>query len=215
MASIFNTITTISGRVTRILNFLESSDDFYVAIGKPTPWDASFGSGVSELNPPSPEPSSIVLPEPILYKKVCCVAAATRSRFCETPVDNTNLGGNAALCPDDGLLADSTVLIQESFTDQNFTYYSADQIQIINGQYTVFPEVIYVKGQIQGEDYTEDGWRASALFTQLILADGVQTGLDVYQPSQVISGIIQQMTYNTVVERDDGKNHRFEYLINV
>lgn len=212
MATIFNTITTTSGRVTRILNFLESGTNFYVGIGKATPWDASFGSGVSDLNPPSPTPGTIILPEPIVYKKVCCVAAAARTRFCDAPVSST--GPSQNLCPDTAL-EDSNILIEESYTDQNFTYYAANEITIVNGQYNVFPEFVYVKGQIEGEEYIEDGWRASALFTQLVLADGVPTGQDIYQPNQVVSGIIQQMTYNTFVERQDGKSHRFEYIINV
>ena len=212
MATIFNTSTTISGRITRILNFLESGTDFYIGLGKVTPWDASFGLGVSDLNPPSPTPSTIVLPEPIIYKKVCCVSAAARTRICEAAVVET--GSSTNLCPDTGI-ADSNILIEESYTDQNFTYYAAEEITVVNGQYTVFPEFVYVKGQIESEDYTEIGWRASALFTQLILADGVPSGQNIYQSNQVIGGIIQQMTYNTLVERQDGKSHRFEYLINV
>ena len=212
MATIFNTITTISGRITRILNFMESGTDFYVGIGKPTPWDASFGSGVSDLNPPSPTPDTLLLPEPIIYKKVCCVAAAAQSRFCDQPIVETGPPQN--LCPDTGI-EDSDILIEESYTDQNFTYYAPEEITVVNGQYTVFPEFVYVKGQIEGADYSELGWRASALFTQLTLADGVTEGLPLYTANQVTGGIIQQMTYNTFVERQDGKAHRFEYIINV
>ena len=70
MASIFNTIEVNTGRVARIINFLNTAEDFFIAIGKPTPWDSSFGLNVSDINPPSPNINATEILDPIIYKRI-------------------------------------------------------------------------------------------------------------------------------------------------
>lgn len=212
MTTIFNTSNSNAGRVARILNFVSQGTEFYVAIGKPTPWDSSFGQGVTDINPPTPSESSLTLPEPILYKKVKCVAPATKSLICIDPLQATS----TQFCDIDfNVPANSEVLVQESAIEQSYTIIDPSTIQIINGEYNITPELIYVQAEILGSEYNTVGWRSSALFTELFLEDGIAQGLDSYLPSQVTGGILQKLTYNTLVERQTTKTHRFEYLINV
>lgn len=211
MTTIFNTSNNIAGRVARILNFVNSGTEFYVGIGKATPWDSSFGTFVSDINPPSPGDNDS-LPEPILYKKVKCVAPATRSLICVDPLGNTS----PTFCDIDfNVPANSEVLVQESAIEATYTILDPTTIQLVNGEYNILPELVYIQAEITGADYTQDGWRSSALFTELFLEDGVTAGLDTYLPSQVSGGTIQKLTYNTLVERQSTKTHRFEYIITV
>lgn len=213
MASIFNTATTISGRVARILNFVNSGTDFFVGIGKPTPWDASFGVNVSDINPPLPLATTLTLPEPIIYKRVKCVAPASTVSICfnaDSPINITN-------CSNTNFNIDQNaeVLVKESFTEQNYILHDPNTIVNTGNSFNILPEFVYVQAEILGEDYAVDGWRASALYTKLYLADGVPDNLEIYSPNQVTGGLIQQITYNTLVEREDSKIHRLEYIINV
>lgn len=216
MATVFNTVKPITGRVARILNFLETSGDFYIGLGKPTPWGSSYGQGVSDLNPPIPANNLANIPEPIIYKRVQCVAPATRLSVCINDTDpNTTCPNGDPIRFDLNAENNPQVLIQESFNEQSYRLYDPADIQPINGKYLITPEIIYAQGSILGTDYNTVGWRVSALFTQLFLADGVPEGQEIYFPQQVAGGLIQQVTYNTLIERQSNKTHRFEYIITV
>jgi len=202
MASIFNTVEVNTGRVARVLNFVSTSDDFYVALGKPTDWDGSFGLNVSDVNPPEPPVEATTLPEPIIYKKVEVAAPASRTVLCQEFNTNTDA-------------LSSIILVQQSLTEQNYAIFDPSEVVNPDGSFAKEPELVYVKVDILGTDYAADEWRASALFTKLFLEDGVTEGLSLYQPSQVKGGLLHHLTYNTPVERTDDKIHKFEYLINV
>jgi len=202
MASIFNTIEVNTGRVARVLNFVASSDDFYVAIGKSTDWDSSFGLNVNDANPPEPTVESTSIPEPIIYKKVEVAAPASRTVLCQEFNSNVET-------------LSSIILVQQSLTEQNYALFDPAEVVNEDGSFAKEPELVYVKVDILGTDYAADEWRASALFTKLFLEDGVTKGLSVYQPNQVKGGLLHHLTFNTPVERTDDKVHKFEYLINV
>lgn len=202
MASIFNTVEVNTGRVARVLNFVESSDDFYVALGKPTDWDGSFGLNINDSNPPEPPVDAVTLPEPIVYKKVEVAAPASRTVLCQE--FNTNVDALSSI-----------ILVQQSLTEQNYAIFDPSEVVNPDGSFAKEPELVYIKVDILGTDYAADEWRASALFTKLFLEDGVPTGQTLYQPSQVKGGLLHHLTYNTPVERTDDKIHKFEYLINV
>jgi len=202
MASIFNTVEVNTGRVARVLNFVASSNNFYVALGKSTSWDGSFGLNVNDINPPKPLVDATTLPEPILYKKVEIAAPASRTVLCQEFNTNTNS-------------LSSIILVQQSLTEQNYAIFDPSEVVNPDGSFAKEPELVYVKVDILGTDYNASEWRASALFTKLFLQDGVTEGLSIYQPNQVKGGLLHHLTYNTPVERKDDKVHQFEYLINV
>ncbi len=212
MASIFNTVEVNTGRVARIINFLDSAEDFFIAIGRPNPWDSSFGLNVSDINPPSPSINATQIIDPIIYKRIR-LSTGGQSEF------QAKAASRSAACSDFQQNEDplsSQILVQETLTQQNYTLYTVDDIvDPVTGEFTRNPEFVYVSGQILGEDYEADEWRASALYTKLFFADGVNTNLDIYTPNQVVGGLLHHLTYNTPVERQDGKIHKFEYLINV
>lgn len=202
MPTIFNVANTIAGRVTRILNFLDTADEIYVGIGRSAPWDQSFGNGVNDLNPPRPSVNLINIPDPIIYKKATIVAPAIRSLL--NPEFNQNI---------DPLT--STILVQQSINEQNFAIIDPNDIINESGEYNVLPEFVYIVTEIDSNDYEELEWRAMGLFTRIFLADGVPEGSQVYTNNQVTGGIIQLATFNSPVERDDGVIHKFEFLINL
>jgi hypothetical protein len=205
MASIFNTVEVNTGKTARILNFLNSADDFFIAIGKPTPWDNSWGLNVSDANPPSPTVDRVSIVEPIIYKRVKIgsgAGAASKNTTCG------DFNGN-----EDSL--SSVVLVQQTITQKNYTIFTAEEIVNSDGTFARNPEFIYVSGSIFGEDYTAETWRASALYTKLFFKEGVPNNLQIYTPDQVKGGLLQHLTFNTPVEREDEKEHKFEYLINV
>lgn len=212
MTSIFNTVEVNTGRVARILNFLKSADDFFIAIGKSTPWDASFGLNISDTNPPTPSVNTTQILDPIVYKRIR-LSTAGSSDF------QAKAASRSAACSDfqnnqDNLSAQ--VLVQETLAQQNYTLYNQEElVDPITGAFIKNPEFVYISGVILGEDYTANQWRASALYTKLFFAPGVNDQLEIYTPNQVVGGLLHHLTYNTPVDRQDGKIHKFEYLINV
>lgn len=48
----------------------------YVAFGKTTAWDASWGPGINDTNPPVPEETATSIPEVFVYKKIKSVRPA-------------------------------------------------------------------------------------------------------------------------------------------
>lgn len=212
MASIFNTVEVNTGKVARIINFLNSAEDFFIAIGKSTPWDSSFGVNVSDLNPPSPTVNETSIIEPIIYKRIR-LSTGGESSF------QAKAASRSAACSDferNEEELSSRVLVQETLTQQNYSLYTVnDLIDPSTGRFLRNPEFVYISGEILGEEYEADNWRASALYTKLFFAPGVDPNLDIYTPNQVSAGLLHHLTYNTPVERQDGKIHKFEYLINV
>ena len=202
MASIVNTTEVNTGKVVRILNFVESADDFYVAIGKSTAWDGSFGLNVSDINPPVPPVDATTLPDPIIYKKVDVAGPASRITLCQDFNENTET-------------LSSIILVQQTLTQQNYAVFDPNDIVNEDGSFNKEPEFVYITVDILGTDYAVDEWRSSALFTKLFLEDGVPEGAAIYQPNQVKGGLLHHLTYNTPVEREDDKIHKFEYLINL
>ena len=210
MASIFNTIEVITGRTARILNFLESADEFYIAIGKDTPWDGSFGLNISDINPPEPPIDATMILDPIIYKKLdigtpgstAVVKAASINSQCSEITSNEEV-------------VSAVVLVQQTIAQQNYTLFDAADIVNDDGTFSKNPDFVYVSGEILGTDYTASNWRSSALYTKLFLEDGVPTGQIIYTPNQVKGGLLHHLTYNTPVERQDDKRHKFEYLITV
>lgn len=205
MASIFNTVEVNTGKTARILNFLDSADDFFIAIGKSTPWDSSWGLNISDTNPPTPSVERTAIVEPIIYKRIeigASAGAASRNTKCEDIVANEEP-------------LSSIILTQQTLVQQNYTIYSTEELVNSDGSFAKSPEFIYVSGEILGIEYTTDSWRASALYTKLFLKEGVPDNLLIYTPDQVNGGLLQHLTFNTPVEREDEKRHKFEYLINV
>ena len=206
MTSIFNTVETASGKANRIINFLSNlnnKQDVYIALGKPTPWTTKFGLNVSDINPPTPSLLQDTLPEPIVYVKAKAGPAVKKIAF-----DSLEPIFNVAA-------ATAEVLVEQSFNDTEYQYLDYDSLFFEDGSYRILPQFLYITGRIAGENYTEDSWRASALFTNLKLAEGVAENKNIYLPEEVTGGIINQITFNTPVLREDSKSHTFEYLINL
>lgn len=209
MTSIFNTMEVNTGRVNRIINFLESSPEFFIAIGKSTPWDNTFGLNISDANPPTPLERTKEILEPILYKRIqigvganSVASAASSNQQCSDFNNNSQI-------------LSSTSLIQQSPATQNFTFYALEDLTNSEGDYIYNPEFIYIQGEINDLDYDVDSWRCSALYTKLFLNTNIPTNLNIYTPSQVKGGLLHYITYNTPVLRQSGKAHNFEYIINV
>lgn len=213
MTTIFNTIETASGKAYRIMNFLDGLQNnprasstqkvVYIAIGKPTPWTNTFGLNVSDINPPRPFKSTTEIPEPIVYVRALA-GPAIRKRACDDlePLDNI-------------AATSSERLVEQSMSDLEYQYLELDNIFLEDGTFRILPEYVYIKGEIRSEDYTEDSWRASGLYTGLILEDGVLSNKELYLPSEIKGGILSQVTYSSPILREESKTHTFEYLVNL
>lgn len=209
MPTVFHTAHPVSSKIAKIVNFVNNGLNFYVGIGKATEWDNSYGNSVTDENPPLPSSTTVELIEPIIYKRVKCVAPATVNRtgfiynkVCET-LTNTNE------------LLNNNILIKESEFEKTLNLYSVEDIKFIEGQYNIVPDYIYIQAEIEPSEYREESWRCSALFTNLILKEGVSSSLDIYTPDQVEQGYIEQITFNSPVFQVPNKLHRFEYLISL
>jgi hypothetical protein len=208
MTTIFNTNEVITGRVNRIINFLNSSSEFFIAIGKSTPWDSTYGLNISDTNPPFPNQNVKEILEPIVYKRIqigvganSIVSAASNKLQCSDFNNNEEV-------------LSSTSLINQSPATQNFTFYSLQDL-ITNTYYKNYPEFVYVQGEINNTEYNETSWRCSGLYTKLFLKSNVPNNLTIYTPSQVQGGLLHYITYNSPVLNQSGKTHNFEYIINV
>lgn len=209
MASIFNTVEVNTGRVNRIINFLQSSSEFFIAIGKPTPWDSTFGLNISDTNPPFPLQTEKEIIDPIIYKRIqigvgsnSIVSAAADQAHC-SDFNNNNL------------ILSNNVLINQSPATQNFTFFALQDLIDSDGNYVYNPEFVYIQGEISDLDYNADSWRCSALFTKLFFKAGVPNNLSTYTADQITNGNLHHLTYNTPVLRQSGKIHNFEYIIHV
>lgn len=206
MTSIFNTSETALGKAKRIINFLDNLLDkevIYIGIGKPTPWTNKYGLNVSDINPPIPTPEETTLPEPILYVRAKA-GAAIKKLGCDTlePVDNVSS-------------TNTEILVEQSFNDINYQYLVYDNLLNEDGSFRLIPQYVYITGKINGTAYTDSSWRASGLFTNLVLEDNSIPNKEVYRPDEVKSAILNQITFNTPVLREDNKTHTFEYLVNL
>lgn len=76
--AIFRNINTIISKVDRLLYLVNST--YFFAIGKDTAWNNSWGTNVSEENPPTPEETIITIPDIKLYKKPFYQTLATKSQ---------------------------------------------------------------------------------------------------------------------------------------
>lgn len=209
MTTIFNTVEVNTGRVARIINFLQSSSEFFIAIGRNTPWDNSFGLNISDTNPPTPLNSEKGILDPIIYKRIqigvganSIAAAASTQAQCSDYNNNTPI-------------LSSTNLIQQSTATQNLTFYALEDLVNNEGQHLRNPEFIYISGEILDTEYNTETWRVSGLYTKLFLNVGVSTNLQIYTPSQVKGGLLHHLTYSSPVYRQSGKKHKFEYIITV
>jgi len=209
MTSIFNTIEVNTGRVARIINFLESSSEFFVAIGKSTPWETSYGLNITDTNPPFPLENQKEIVEPILYKRIeigvggtSIIAPATTQTHCSDFDINTEV-------------LSSNVLVQESTAQKNFRFFTLEELKNQQGEIIKNPEFVYVQTEIKDTEYTQSSWRSSALYTKLFLKENVPSNLTLYTPDQVKGGLLHHLTYNTPVFRQLNKTHKFEYIINV
>lgn len=209
MASIFNTVEVNTGRVNRIINFLQSSSEFFIGIGKPTIWDSTFGLNISDINPPIPLENSKHLIEPIIYKRIqigvgsnSIITPATNQAHCSDYNNNNQILSN-------------TILVNQSPSNQNFTFFALEDLINNEGDYVYNPEFVYIQGEINDTEYNTESWRCSGLFTKLFLNTGIPNNLSIYTPDQVKSGHLHHLTYNTPVLRQSGKTHNFEYIIYV
>lgn len=209
MASIFNTIEVTTGRIHRIINFLESTSEFFIAIGKSTEWESSYGLNITDNNPPFPLEYQKEIIEPILYKRIeigvgaSSIAAAARYKNSCSDFDI-----NAEVLS-------SNTLIQESPSTKNLLFYSLNELKNAEGMFLQTPEFIYIQGEIKDTEYLVDSWRASALYTKLFFQPNVPNNLPIYTANEVKGGLLHHLTYNSPVLRQVGKNHKFEYIINV
>lgn len=210
MASIINTVQTNAGRVQRIVNYLKSVQDFYIAIGKNTPWDNSFGINVSDINPPFPTETATTILEPIVYKKIEMASGGVLKIGASF---NNYICGNE-ITPNLNTI-DSKVILQQSEVQKDYYLIPVEEIENEDGTYNTYPNFVYISGSIFDTDYTESSWRVSALFTKLFLKEGVNNNKILYSPNEVKGGILHHLTYGSPIERQQNKEHKFEYLIYV
>lgn len=206
MTTIFNTVETASGKANRIVNFLNGLLDkevIYIGLGKPTPWTTKFGFNVSDINPPIPTKSQDFLPEPIIYVRAKAGPAVKKVACDELdPIENV-------------AAATAEILVEQSMFDTEYQYIDFDSMFFEDGSFRILPQFVYVKGEIAGDIYTANSWRASGLFSKLVLEEGVIPGQQIYTPNQVKSAVLNQVTFNSPVLREESKTHSFEYLINL
>jgi hypothetical protein len=80
-----NTYTDIS-KVDRLLYLVNSN--YFFAIGKNTAWDNSWGTDISELNPPTPQANLTTIPDIKLHKKPFFQTLATESQCGDVQFDS-------------------------------------------------------------------------------------------------------------------------------
>lgn len=85
MAIFRNTYTNVS-KVDRLLYLVNSN--YFFAIGKNTAWNNSWGTDISDLNPPAPEAKLTTIPDIKLYKKPFFQTLATESQCGEVQFDS-------------------------------------------------------------------------------------------------------------------------------
>lgn len=76
--AIFRNINTTISKVDRLLYLVNST--YFFAIGKDTAWDSSWGTDITEENPPAPEETITTIPDIKLYKQPIFQTLATKSQ---------------------------------------------------------------------------------------------------------------------------------------
>ena len=199
MALIFNNSTTPNGRVAKILDFIARKDDFYFAIGRETPWGPADGLNIDDLNPPVPTGDEVTFENPIIYKKADEAVPIITGTTC--------LDLDLSVTPTNG-----QTLINTS-TERGLIYVPEADITLTDGNYFPKPNAVYVACSITETDYTAAEFRSAAFFSSLNLETGITVGLDIYQPNEVASGVLDWISFHSPVPRDSNKTHTIGLII--
>lgn len=194
---IFKTVNNSAGVTNRILNFLAYANNFFVCIGKPTPWTGDiWGMNVSDTNPPIPDESIVSIPEPIIYKRVQRALPALHNTACaELVIDPTQ-----SLSP-------------TSLTEKTFSLIDPNTIYETDGSLRIIPTYLYISTTIEYEDYEVDSFRAIGFYTNVTFKSGVDTSKLVYTPSEIKTSAVHWTSFSTPVLRAANKDHHLEFLM--
>ncbi len=198
MTDIFNTENLLVGRVGRLLAFLEYANNFYIAIGKSSPWTNDYGVGINDNNPPKPNINLSNIPETIIYKKVETVIPAVASNTCA----DINLDSK-----------DFEVLAEGSLVQKTYNFIKPDKIYYSNGELRAYPTHLYISTKVEYTDYDTSSFRAIGFYTSIDLKQGVDRNKLIVLPNEVNKGLIHWASYSTPVERIEGKTHHIEFMM--
>lgn len=199
MSSIFNIAITPNGRVAKILDFIARKDEFYFAIGRETPWGPGDGLNIDDLNPPVPTGNETVFENAIIYKKAEIAVPVIKGTTC--------LDLDLDTAPTNGL-----VLVNTS-TEQGLIYVEENDIVLTDGNYFPKPNAVYVATSVEETDYAAAAFRTSGFFSSIQLETAITEGLDIYQPNEVASGVLDWVSFHSPIPRDSNKTHTIGLII--
>lgn len=200
MTAIFNISSTPNGRVAKILDFIARKDNFYIAIGRESPWGPQDGLNIDDLNPPIPTGDEILFDNPIIYKKVDIVTPVIIGKTClDIDLNSTSVNGT---------------IVANTSAEKGLVFTPEQNIVLTDGDYLPKPNAVFISASFMETDYTAAGFRSAAFFSSIQLDNGITEGLTIYQPNEVVNGVLDWITFNTPVLRDSNKEHKIELIIN-
>lgn len=185
-----NTYTNVS-KVDRLLYLVDSN--YFFAIGKNTTWDNSWGTDISDLNPPAPEVNLTAIPDIKLYKKPFYQTLATESQCGNVQFDSCG-----------------EVIGQTNLTLINLETTDRKTLDVIS------PSYLYFRILIEADDLTFagiDNFRVASLFKDTTFNTEGQIR---YLPNNLVTqGSLYWVSYFTPILNTDllSKTSIFQILL--
>ena len=176
MTTIINYVTTSRGRAKEVIDFI-NANEFFIAYGKTSAWDSSYGVGINDTNPPAPTDATVEIEETFLLKEALRVQPAITSNC----IIDTQLVCNSTTF--DFQLVDLENSTEAAIYNTNFEY-------------------LYIQGELEPTDdgFVNTEYRATGLFLNPTF--NVPSGAVIYTPAEVDDyGLLHSVTYSTPVIR--------------
>ncbi len=190
---IFNKVITSTGKVDRLLRFIQESNIFF-AFGQSTPWTNEWGAGISDINPPEPKEEDKTIPNPFIYKKAIKAMPVVPSGCGEMPFNNC------------------------SEVEANGKKWTAVDIETnpVELFYILKPRHIYLKAELQAVEFIEPSFRSVGLFKGLTLNESAPQDEIAYRAYDVKDpGVLYWASYNTPIYKQPNKVSEFEIIISL
>lgn len=190
---IFNKVITSTGKVDRLLRFIQESNIFF-GFGQSTPWTTNWGAGISDINPPEPSEENRTIPNPFIYKKALQAIPVVPSGCGKIPFANcSEVEANGKKW--------TTVDIE------------ANPVELL---YILKPKHVYLKVELQPVEFTEGSFRSMGLFKGLTLKDSAPEDEVAYRSTDVEDpGILYWVSYGSPIYKQPSKVSEFEIIISL
>ena len=166
-----------------MIDYLQKNE-FFIAFGKTSAWDTSWGEDVSEENPPLPNNNLNDIPNPFIFKRCKFV-----NPIVETSCNSSGFSFNTC-----------NIFEAQDIEWVELDYTDTDLINLVP-----FKIRNYVaRVELTDLEFTVDSFRAAGLYLNPTLKSGVSSNLLTYTPDQLENyGTLKLVSFFTPIFNND------------